>query len=66
MQVDPAAAVAASGARVILTTTQSLEKIDVSQVRIEPATPFTVDTSGRSVGIRFTLPLRDDSDYTVT
>ncbi len=34
VQVDPAAAVAASGARVILTTTQSLEKIDVSQVRI--------------------------------
>ncbi|MBQ9918639.1 MAG: hypothetical protein IJO71_15770 [Microbacterium sp.] len=66
VQVDPAAAVAASGARVILTTTQSLEKIDASQVQIEPATPFTVDTSGRSVGIRFTLPLRDDSDYTVT
>ncbi|KZE33026.1 hypothetical protein [Microbacterium sp. T32] len=66
VQVDPSAAVAASGARVILTTTQSLAKIDPSQVEVQPATPFTVDTSGRSVGIRFTLPLRDDSDYSVT
>lgn len=66
VQVDPAAAVAASGARVILTTTQSLEDVDPAQVEVEPATPFTVDTSGRSVGIRFTLPLRDDSDYRVT
>lgn len=63
--VDPAAAVAASGARVILTTTQSLREIDESQVDVSPATPFTVDTSGRSVGVRFTLPLRDDSEYTV-
>ncbi|MCG7418293.1 MULTISPECIES: hypothetical protein [Microbacterium] len=66
VQVDPDAAVAASGARVILTTTQSLEDVDPAQVEVEPATPFTVDTSGRSVGIRFTLPLRDDSDYRVT
>ncbi|MFV9423675.1 hypothetical protein [Microbacterium sp. S1037] len=66
VQVDPAAGIAASGSRVILTTTQSLEKVDPSQVEVEPATPFTVDTSGRSVGIRFTLPLRDDSDYRVT
>ncbi len=66
VQVDPAAAVAASGSRVILTTTQSLEKVDPSQVQVDPATPFTVDTSGRSVGVRFTLPLRDDTDYTIT
>ncbi len=66
VQVDPAAAVAASGSRVILTTTQSLETVDPSQVEVEPATPFTVDTSGRSVGVRFTLPLRDDTDYRIT
>lgn len=66
VQVDPEAAVSASGARVILTTTQSLAPVDPAQVEVEPATPFTVDTSGRSVGIRFTLPLRDDSDYRVT
>lgn len=65
-QVDPAAAIAASGARVILTTTQSLQKVDPSQVSVDPPTPFTVDTSGRSVGVRFTLPLRDDSDYRIT
>lgn len=65
VQVDPAAAVEASGSRVILTTTQSLRPVDAAQVEVEPATPFTVDTSGRSVGVRFTLPLRDDADYTV-
>lgn len=66
VQVDPAAAVAASGSRVILTTTQSLETVDPSQVVVEPAAPFTVDTAGRSVGVRFTLPLRDDTDYRIT
>ena len=66
VQVDPAAAVAASGSRLIVTTTQSLAEVDPSQVTVTPATPFTVDTSGRSVGVRFALPLWDDTDYTVT
>lgn len=64
--VDPAAAAAASGSRLIVTTTQSLADVDASQVTITPATPFAVDTSGRSVGVRFTLPLWDDTEYTVT
>ena len=64
--VDPAAAAAASGSRLIVTTTQSLAEVDPSQVTITPATPFVVDTSGRSVGVRFTLPLWDDTEYTVT
>ncbi|MCJ1709158.1 hypothetical protein [Microbacterium sp. VKM Ac-2923] len=66
VQVDPAAAVAASGSRVILTTTQSLQTVDAAQVSVEPAMPFTVDTAGRSVGVRFALPLRDDTDYRIT
>ncbi len=66
VQVDPAAAVAASGSRLIVTTTQSLEEVDPSQVSVSPSTPFTIDTSGRNVGIRFTLPLFDDTEYTVT
>jgi len=65
VQIDPAAAVAASGSRVILTTTQSLQEVEPSQVTVTPATPFTVDTSGRSVGVRFLLPLHDDTEYTV-
>ena len=36
-----------------------------SQVTVTPETPFTVDTSGRSVGVRFGLPLYDDTEYTV-
>ena len=64
--VDPAAAAAASGSRLIVTTTQSLAEVDASQVTITPETPFAVDTSGRSVGVRFTLPLWDDTEYTVT
>jgi hypothetical protein len=66
VQVDPDAAAAASGARLIVTTSQSLEEVDASQVSVTPATPFTVDTSGRGVGVRFTLPLFDDTEYTVT
>ena len=66
VQVDPEAAAAASGSRLIVTTSQSLAEVDPSQVTVTPATPFTVDTSGRSVGVRFTLPLFDDTLYTVT
>lgn len=66
VQVDPEAAAAASGSRLIVTTSQSLAAVDPSQVTVTPATPFTVDTSGRSVGVRFTLPLFDDTEYTVS
>jgi len=63
--VDPVAAVESAGSRMIVTTTQSLVEVDPAQVHIEPAADFTVDTSGRQIGIRFTLPLRDATDYTV-
>ncbi len=66
VEIDPAAAVAASGSRVIITTTQSLEEVTPEQVTVSPAADFTVDTSGRSVGIRFALPLWDATDYTVS
>ncbi len=66
VQVDPAAAVAASGSRIIITTTQSLAEVDPSQVTVTPQTPFAVDTAGRSVGVRFALPLWEDTEYTVT
>lgn len=65
VSVDPAAAAEASGARLIVTASQSLADVDPSQVTITPATPFQVDTSGRTVGVRFTLPLWDDTEYTV-
>ncbi len=65
VQVDPEAAVAASGSRVIFTTTQALADVDAEQVSVTPAAEFTVDTSGRSVGVRFALPLWDDTEYTV-
>ncbi|MFT4052725.1 MAG: hypothetical protein QM677_10835 [Microbacterium sp.] len=66
VSVDPDAAVSASGSRIIFTTTQSLAEVTADQVTVTPSTPFTVDTSGRSVGVRFTLPLWDDTEYTVT
>ena len=66
VQVDPAEAIEASGSRVILTANQSLAAIDESQVTVEPAVPFTLDAAGRGVGIRFTVPLDDDTDYTVS
>lgn len=65
VDVDPDAAVTASGSRIIFTTTQALDDIDPEQVTVTPSADFTVDTAGRSVGIRFTLPLWDETDYTV-
>ncbi|WP_405374393.1 MULTISPECIES: hypothetical protein [unclassified Microbacterium] len=65
VQSDPAAAVASAGSRLIFTTTQSLEEVAPEQVTVTPAVDFTVDTSGRSVGIRFALPLWDETEYTV-
>ncbi|RLK52099.1 hypothetical protein [Microbacterium telephonicum] len=63
---DPQAAVSASGSRLIITTTESLQEVSPDQVTVEPAADFTVDTSGRSVGVRFALPMWDDTTYTVT
>lgn len=65
VQVDPAAAIATSGARLIITTNQSLQPVRPEQVTVTPAAEFTVDTSGRSIGIRFTLPLDDATSYAV-
>ncbi|GAA1642933.1 hypothetical protein [Microbacterium flavum] len=66
VSVDPDAASRNAGSRVIFTTTQSLADVTPDQVTVTPATSFTVDTSGRSVGVRFALPLWDDTQYTVT
>lgn len=65
VQVNPAEAIESSGSRVILTANQALSEIDESQVTVEPAVPFTLDAAGRNIGIRFTVPLDDDTDYTV-
>jgi hypothetical protein len=66
VQFDPDAAVASSGSRLILTTSQSLAEVDASQVSVTPAADVQVETSGRNVGVRFALPLRDDTEYTVS
>lgn len=66
VQVNPKEAIESSGSRVILTANQSLATIDESQVTVEPAVPFTLDAAGRGIGIRFTVPLDDDTDYTVS
>lgn len=65
VQVDAAEAIQESGSRVILTANQSLEAVDASQVTVTPAVPFTVDATGRTIGIRFTVPLDDATEYTV-
>ncbi|MBA8816990.1 hypothetical protein FHX48_002084 [Microbacterium halimionae] len=66
VDVAPEAATQASGSRLIITTNQSLNDVTADQVTVTPATDFTVDTSGRSIGVRFALPLYDATDYTVT
>ncbi|WP_203137005.1 hypothetical protein [Microbacterium sp. JZ31] len=65
VQVDPGAAIEVAGARAILTVNQALADVDPEQVSVTPAAPFTVDAAGRSVGVRFTVPLDDDTEYTV-
>lgn len=65
VQVDEAQAIESSGSRAILTANQALAEIDPKQVTVEPAVPFTVDASGRGVGIRFTVPLDDSTEYTI-
>ncbi|MFJ2504084.1 hypothetical protein [Microbacterium sp. NPDC087592] len=65
VQVDTAQAIESSASRVILTANQALSDIDPEQVTVEPAVPFTVDASGRGVGVRFTVPLDDSTKYTV-
>lgn len=66
VQFDAQASVAASGSRMILTASQPLQQVDASQVTVTPAAAVTVSTSGRSIGLRFALPLYDQTSYTVT
>ncbi|WP_258131340.1 MULTISPECIES: Ig-like domain-containing protein [unclassified Microbacterium] len=65
VQVDAKQAIESSGSRAILTANQALADIDPSQVTVEPAVPFTVDASGRGIGVRFTVPLDDSTTYTI-
>lgn len=65
VQADPAAATQESGSRVIFTANQSLAGIDPAQVSVEPATDFTVDAAGRTVGVRFPAALDAGATYTV-
>ncbi|WP_295011875.1 hypothetical protein [uncultured Microbacterium sp.] len=66
VKIDAQTAIDASGARMILTASEPLAKISADQVSVSPAVPFTVDTAGRHLGVRFTVPLDDDTQYTVT
>lgn len=66
VSADPAAAIRSSGARVVLTANQALETIDPGQVTVSPSADFTVDATGRTVGVRFAAPLDEGTDYTVT
>lgn len=66
VNVDPAEAIELSGSRIILSTNQPLEAVDPARVTVTPEVPFTVDATGRTVGVRFTVPLDDATEYTVT
>jgi len=66
VQVNAQQAIETSGSRLILSANQRLETVDPAQITITPAVPFTVDSAGRSIGIRFTVPLNDSTKYTVS
>ncbi|MDT0157900.1 hypothetical protein Q9R19_09720 [Microbacterium sp. ARD32] len=63
--VDGAQAIESSGSRLTLSLNQRVDDIDAKRVTVTPAAPFTVDTAGRSIGIRFTNALDDATTYTV-
>ncbi len=62
---EPARAVQAAASRVVITANQALQKIEASQVSVTPAVGFTVDASGRTVGVRFDRPLAEGTTYTI-
>lgn len=62
---EPERAVQAAGSRVVITANQALQPIDAAQVSVSPSTGFTVDASGRTVGVRFDRPLAEGTDYTI-
>lgn len=66
VQSDPTQAIETAGSRVVLTANAPLAVVDPEQITVEPAAPFTVDASGRDVGVRFAAPLDDSTTYTIT
>lgn len=64
--VDPIGVADASGQRLVLTLNQPVNTIQADDVSISPEVPFTVDSSGRTVGVQFTHPLDIDTEYAVT
>jgi len=64
--VDAQAAIDSSGSRVIISASQALDDVTADQVEVTPAAPFTVDAAGREIGVRFTTPLDDDTEYRIT
>ncbi|WP_146048069.1 hypothetical protein [Microbacterium sp. CJ77] len=64
--VDTLSVAEAAGQRIVFTTNQPLAAIDPAQVTVDPAAPFTVEASGRTVAVQFTYPLDADTEYTVS
>ncbi|WP_084037881.1 hypothetical protein [Demequina sp. NBRC 110053] len=63
---DAESATVTQGSRVIFTSNVPLTAVEPSQVTIEPTTAFTVDTAGRTVGVRLVEALAHDTEYTIT
>ncbi|MDX2376134.1 hypothetical protein M4I32_04895 [Microbacterium sp. LRZ72] len=64
--VDTEAIAESAGQRVVFTASQPLEQIDPAQITVEPAAPYSVETSGRHVAVQFTYALDPDTSYEVT
>jgi hypothetical protein len=52
--------------RVILTANQAVQQVPASAVRVRPAAPFSVTSSGNTVAVEFAGPLAYDREYTLT
>jgi len=66
MQVDVAAVTTTSDQQLRLFANQSVSHIAVSQVRVTPRAPFTVQTAGTAVIVQFAGRLRSATTYAVT
>lgn len=65
-QVDATRAIEQSGQLLRLFANQPVSTVEAEQVTIEPAIPFTVETSGEVVAVTFGQPLRYNTEYVVT
>ncbi|WFR67951.1 hypothetical protein P9139_06165 [Curtobacterium flaccumfaciens] len=63
---DPSGLVSRPAQRVILTANQAIEKVAAADVRVSPAAPHTVTSSGNTIAVEFAGPLAYARSYEIS